>query len=119
VKDGFIYTGSFVNGIKEGKGVLQIEDSTYVLNSLFVNNAPEYECNKFTCEILGPKLEEVTIDPKAKPQKDAPKVVTKFSEQEEAIYGPNKIYYEFKRSAVSIEGSSLDIGAAGGQEPEI
>lgn len=80
MKDGFIYTGSFVNGIKEGRGVLEIKDSSFILNSLFVNGAPEYECNKFTCEIIGPKLEEVTIDPKAKPTKDAPKIVTKFTE---------------------------------------
>lgn len=86
---------------------------------MFVNGSPEYECNKMTCEIIGPKMEEVTIDPKAKPAKDAPKIVSKFNDQEEAAYGPNKIYYEFKRPAVSIDGSSLDVGAGGGLEPEV
>jgi hypothetical protein len=36
-----------------------------------------------TSEIISPKIEEVVIDPKAKPAKDAPKPVSKFTEQEE------------------------------------
>lgn len=45
-----------------------------------MNDKPEYECNKFICEVIGPKLEEPPVDPKAKPAKDAPKPVSKFTE---------------------------------------
>ena len=55
-------------------------NSTFVLNSKFIDDKPEYECNKFTSEILSPKPEEVVVDPKAKPVKDAPKSVSKFTE---------------------------------------
>jgi len=51
-----------------------------------------------TVEIIAPKIEEPVIDPKAKSAKDAPKPVSKFTEQEDAKYGPLKIYYEYKRS---------------------
>ena len=80
-----------------------------MLKSLFVNDEPEYTFNRFTCEVVGPKFEEAPIDPKAKPAKDAPKVVSKFTEQEEATYGPNKIYYEFKRPVEPTEGSTEDL----------
>ncbi len=55
-------------------------NSTFVLNSNFNNDKPEYECNKFTTELLNPKIEEVIVDPKAKQAKDAPKPVSKFTE---------------------------------------
>lgn len=74
-----------------------------MFKSLFVENAPEFECNKFTCEVVAPKIEEALPDPKAKPAKGAPVVDTKFSEQEEAAYGANKIYYEFKRAVEATE----------------
>lgn len=102
-KDGFIYNGNFVEGKKVGDGILTIKDSTYMFKSLFVADSPEFECNKFTCEVVAPKNEEPIPDPKAKPAKDAPKVTTRFTEQEEAEYGLNKIYYEFKRSVEASE----------------
>ena len=52
---------------------------------------------------MSPKLEEVVIDPKAKPAKDAPKPTSKFTEQEESKYGQNKICYEYKRPVASAE----------------
>jgi hypothetical protein len=94
-----VYTGTFIEGVKEGHGVLEIKDSSYVLKSLFVKDKPEYECNKFTCQILEPKIEEAPIDPKAKKGKDEPKPQSKFTEEEEEQYGQNKIYYEYKRDA--------------------
>ena len=69
-----------VAGKREGNGVLSIENNTYCLKSVFVNDYPEFECNKFTLEIIGPKIEEIPVDPKAKPAKDAPKPATKFTE---------------------------------------
>ena len=41
-KDGFIYTGTFVQGKKVGEGVLTIKESTYMFKSLFVNDEPEF-----------------------------------------------------------------------------
>jgi len=69
-----------VKGRREGEGVLEIQDSSYILKSLFVDDEPEFICNKFTCEVLGPKTEDAPVDPKAKNAKDAPKVVQKFTE---------------------------------------
>jgi hypothetical protein len=39
-KDGFIYNGTFVDGIKVGDGILTIVDSTYIFKSLFVQDIP-------------------------------------------------------------------------------
>lgn len=113
-KNGFVYKGTFVAGLREGQGVLEIENSTYILKSLFVQDKPEYEFNRFTCEIIGPEQEAAPVETKGKKGKDEPKAASKFTEQEEETYGPNKIYYEFKRS-VEAEGSD----PAPGQEPEI
>ena len=55
-------------------------NSTFILKSSFSNDKPTNECNRFTSEILSPKLEEVIVDPKAKAAKDAPKPVSKFTE---------------------------------------
>lgn len=80
-----------------------------MLKSLFVNDDPEYTFNRFTMEVVGPKFEEAPVETKAKAAKDAPKVMSKFTEQEEATYGPNKIYYEFKRPVEPTEGSTDDL----------
>lgn len=106
VKDGFVYTGTFVDGKREGEGALSIKDSTYMFKSLFVEDMPEFESNKFTCEVVGPKVEEPVVDLKAKAAKDAPKPTTRFTEHEEATFGANKIYYEFKRAVEAVEGST-------------
>ena len=75
-----------------------------MFKSLFVNDEPEFQFNKFTCEVIAPKIEEPVIDPKAKPAKGAAPVSDlKFTEQEEATYGANKIYYEFKRTAQATD----------------
>lgn len=108
-KEGFQYTGTFHNGVRDGKGVLTIPESTFSLESTFENNKPSYECNKMTCEIISPKIEEPVVDPKAKPSKDAPKPVSKFTEQEDAKYGALKIYYEYKRSVKSTTEDTDDI----------
>lgn len=65
--------------------------------------------------MIAPKTEEPVIDPKAKQAKDAPKITSKFTEQEESQYGPNKIYYEFKR-AVEASETTQEVE---GIEPEI
>lgn len=80
IRHGFVYTGIFVKGKREGEGVLEVQDSSYVLKAMFVDDEPEFVCNKFTCEVIGPKVEEAPVDPKAKPAKDAPKPVQKFTE---------------------------------------
>ena len=77
-----------------------------MFKSLFVQNQPEFDCNKFSCEVIGPKSEEPIPDPKAKPAKGAPVVESKFSELEESTYGANKIYYEFKRGVEASEGQA-------------
>lgn len=115
-KNGFIYRGNFEEGLREGEGQLAVQNSTFTLNSTFSKDRPAYECNRLTSEILGPKLEEVAVDPKAKPVKDAPKPVSKFSEQEDAKYGANKIFYEYKRPVPSAEEG---VEETQGLEPEI
>jgi len=109
ISEGFVYTGIFAKGKREGEGILEVQDGSYVLKSLFVNDDPEYTFNRFTMEVVGPKFEEAPVETKAKPAKDAPKVMSKFTEQEEATYGPNKIYYEFKRPVEPTEGSTDDL----------
>ena len=79
-KNGIVYQGNFEGGLRQGEGTLTIQGSTFSLQSTFNNDRPAYECNKLTCEILSPKIEEVVVDPKAKPVKDAPKPVSKFTE---------------------------------------
>lgn len=85
-----------------------------MFKSLFENDEPEFESNKFTCEVIGPKIEEPIVDPKAKPSKDAPKPVSRFTEQEEATYGANKIVYEYKRAV-----EATDAEGTPAQEPEV
>jgi hypothetical protein len=115
IRNGFVYTGTFVNGQREGEGVLEVKDSSYVLKALFKNDEPEFEQNQFACDILSPKVEEAPVDPKAK-GKDQPKVNSKFTEQEEQQYGQNKIYYEFKRT---VEPSEENPSGSEGSEPEV
>lgn len=109
IRNGFVYTGTFSNGVRQGEGVLEIQDSSYIFSSVFVDDQPEFECNKFVCEVVGPKVEEAPVDTKAAKGKDAPKgqpaATAKFTEQEEATYGANKIFYEFKRAVAPAEGS--------------
>lgn len=102
-KNGIVYQGNFEGGMRQGEGTISISGSNYTLQSSFSNDKPSYECNKFTCEILSPKLEEVIVDLKAKAVKDAPKPVSKFTESEEAKYKDNKIFYEYKRPVPSAE----------------
>jgi hypothetical protein len=45
IRNGFVYTGTFVNGQREGEGVLEVKDSSYVLKALFKNDEPEFEQN--------------------------------------------------------------------------
>ncbi len=66
--------------------------------------------------MISPKIEEPVIDPKAKPVKGAAPINdSKFTEHEEATYGANKIYYEFKRTveatdtAAEVEGIQPEI----------
>ena len=64
---------------------------------MFENDEPTLTANKVLFNLISPEVEEEVVDPKAK--KDPKGIVKKdspFTEEEEAQYGPKKVFLECK-----------------------
>lgn len=67
---------------------------------MFVDNQPEIFPNEIQFELVSPQeIKKEVVDPKAKNAKAAEVKESNFTEEEEALYGPRKIFLEYKPEA--------------------